>query len=452
MNFGQIMTQNIRRKKENIYLLQNTNHIPKVSDLHDQQEQRDLIMLDITQDKEALSQLQELAETLIKEKTPAFERQALIRNAALDLKLSLRDGEIYKLIAKARAKVKGKFSGELPNQELDIPEESWLWDQLISDRTLTLITALQKVGKSSLVSAFFGCLTYGSKEFLGQAITGEKRPIIIVGTDQPLSDWSKILVPCGLMKNPRKGKAIILNPIVRLWHKSNPLHLDEKGIEEIVQLAERKENKNSIVLLDAFASLISGLGLDENRAEATEPIRFLLEALPSDATPILLHHSSKSRSAERASNAARGTNALTAEASQIIKMDWFSSDEHDQRISISTQGRNSTPVDFVFEQIERSQWINLGSSRSVAQKEKLAQKEADLSERQGDALEKVRDYWRENYKGINAKQLQEEYPEHFDTDKKALATLKQLTDKGFLQSHKTSLQGKGDVRLFQPSV
>ena len=102
-------------------------------------------MLDITQDKEALSQLQELAETLIKEKTPAFERQALIRNAALDLKLSLRDGEIYKLIAKARAKVKGKFSGELPNQELDIPEESWLWDQLISDRTLTLITALQKV-------------------------------------------------------------------------------------------------------------------------------------------------------------------------------------------------------------------------------------------------------------------------------------------------------------------
>ena len=88
----------------------------------------------------------------------------------------------------------------------------------------------------------------------------------------------------------------------------------------------------------------------------------------------------------------------------------------------------------------------------MAQKEKLAQKEADLSERQGDALEKVRDYWRENYKSINAKQLQEEYPEHFDTDKKALATLKQLTDKGFLQSHKTSLQGKGDVRLFQPSV
>ncbi len=407
-------------------------------------------MYDETQDKKALSELQKLAEKLIKEKTPPFERQALMRCAALDSSLSLRDGELFQLIAKARAKLKGKSSGELPNQEIDIPEEAWLWDQLISDRTLTLVTALQKVGKSALVSAFFGCLTYDSKEFLGQSINAKKRPIIIVGTDQPLSDWAKILVPCGLMKKPRKGKVEILDPIVRLWHLQNSIHLDEKGIEEIVQLAE--ENKNSIVLLDAFASLIGGLGLDENKAEATEPIRFLLEALPSDATPILLHHSSKSRSGERASNAARGSNALTAEASQIIKMDWFSQDEHDQRISISTQGRNSIPIDLVVEQIERSQWISHGSTRSVTQKEKLAQKEEDLSERQGDALEEVRDYWEENFKGLNSKQLQDAYPDHFDTDKKALATLKQLEKKGFLQSTKTALEGKGDVRLFKPSV
>ena len=407
-------------------------------------------MYDETQDKKALLELLKLAEKLIKEKTPPFERQALIRCAALDSSLSLRDGELFQLIAKARAKLKGRSSGELPNQEIDIPEEAWLWDQLISDRTLTLVTALQKVGKSALVAALFGCLTYGSKEFLGQTINGEKRPIIIVGTDQPLCDWAAILVPCGLMKKPRKEKGVILDPIVRLWHKGNPIHLDEKGIEDIVQLAE--ENKNSIVLLDAFASLIGGLGLDENKAEATEPIRFLLEALPSDATPILLHHSSKSRSAERASNAARGNNALTAEASQIIKMDWFSSDEHDQRISISTQGRNSIPIDLVVEQIERSQWISHGSTRSVTQKEKLAQKEEDLSERQGDALEEARDYWRVNCEGITSKQLQELYPDHFDTDKKALATLKQLEKKGFLQSTKTALEGKGDVRLFTPSV
>jgi phosphoglycolate phosphatase-like HAD superfamily hydrolase len=133
-------------------------------------------------------------------------------------------------------------------------------------------------------------------------------------------------------------------------------------------------------------------------------------------------------------------------------MDWFSQDEHDQRVSISTQGRNSTPVDLVIEQIERSQWINHGSTRSVTQKEKLAQKEEDLSERQGDALEEVRNYWKENYRGIDSKQLQEAYPDHFDTHKKALATLKQLETKGFLKSTKDALEGRGDVRLFQPSV
>ena len=407
-------------------------------------------MFDITDDKEALSELQELAEKLIQEKTPAFERQALIRGAAIDSSLSLRDGEIYQLIAKVRAKLKGTSSGELPNQEIVIPEESWLCEQLFAERTLNIVTALQKVGKSAFVSAFLGCLTYDSKEFLGHKINCEKRPIIIVGTDQPLKDWAEILIPCGLMKKTSRNKAIILEPIKRLWHKGASIHLNEQGIEEIVSLAE--ENPNSIVVLDAFASLISSMGLDENKPEATEPLRFLTEALPTHATPILLHHSSKSRSGERASNAARGSNALTAEASQIIKMDWFSTDEHDQRVAISTQGRNSTPIDLVVEQIERSQWINHGSTRSVKQEEKLAQKEEDLSERQGDALEEVRNYWKENYKGIDSKQLQEAYPDHFDTHKKALATLKQLEKKGFLKSTKDALEGRGDVRLFQPSV
>tara|TARA_Y100001973_G_scaffold722_1_gene925 strand:- start:2516 stop:3739 length:1224 start_codon:yes stop_codon:yes gene_type:complete len=407
-------------------------------------------MIDVTQDKKALLKLQDLAAQLIEEKTEPFERQALIRNSAMGFGLSIRDGEIFQLTAKARAKLKGTSSGELPNQEIEIPEESWLCDQLFADGTLTILTALQKVGKSSFISAFLGCLTYDSKEFLGQSINAEKRPIIIVGTDQPLCDWREILVPCGLMKRTGKGKAVILDPIVRLWHKGNSIHLDEKGIEEIVQLAE--ENKNSIVVLDAFASLISSMGLDENKPEATEPLRFLTEALPTHATPILLHHSSKSRSGERASNAARGSNALTAEASQIIKMDWFSKDEHDQRVAISTEGRNSTPIDLVIEQTERSQWISHGSTRSVKQEEKLAQKEKNLNERQGDALEEARDYWRENYKGIDSKQLQEAYPEHFDTHKKALSTLKQLENRGFLKSTKEALKGRGEVRLFQPSV
>ena len=151
------------------FLLETCNKKPK-----DQQEKGEWLMFDITDDKKALSELQELAEKLLQEKTPAFERQALIRGAAIDSSLSLRDGEIYQLIAKARAKLKGTSSGELPNQEIEIPEESWLCEQLFAERTLNIVTALQKVGKSAFASAFLGCLTYDSKEFLGHKINCEK--------------------------------------------------------------------------------------------------------------------------------------------------------------------------------------------------------------------------------------------------------------------------------------
>ena len=48
-----------------------------------------------------------------------------------------------------------------------------------------------------------------------------------------------------------------------------------------------KDNPNSIVLLDAFSSLIRATGLDEYKPEAVEPISALSEALAETrATPI----------------------------------------------------------------------------------------------------------------------------------------------------------------------
>ena len=104
------------------------------------------------------------------------------------------------------------------------------------------------------------------------------------------------------------------------------------------------------------------------------------------------------------------------------------------------------------EQTARSHWISHGSTASVSKKEKLAQKERDLSERQADVLEEVRDYWANTYQGIDSKKIQELCSDHFDSPKKALSTLKQLEKHGLLLSSKTSLEGKGDVRLFKPYV
>ena len=98
-------------------------------------------------------------------------------------------------------------------------------------------------------------------------------------------------------------------PLKRLWHKGKPLHLTEENIELLYGIA--KDDPNSIFVFDAFASLISGLGLDENHAASVEPIRMMTEALASTkATPILLHHASGGNAGERAVKASRGTKAL----------------------------------------------------------------------------------------------------------------------------------------------
>ncbi len=103
---------------------------------------------------------------------------------------------------------------------------------------------------------------------------------------------------------------------------------------------------------------------------------------PTGATLILLQHSSKSRDSERASNAARGTNALTADCSQLMQLNWLKPDmKHDQRIAITTQGRNSKPVDLVIEQVDRAQWISHGSSAEIKEELRLEKEEEKLNER-----------------------------------------------------------------------
>ena len=134
------------------------------------------------------------------------------------------------------------------------------------------------------------------------------------------------------------------------------------------------------------------MGLDENHAASVEPVRMLCEALaPTKATIILLHHASSTNAGERAVKASRGTKALPAEASQIIDLDWLiPEDKNDNRIKVSTAGRNSTPVDMVIEQVDRAVWVDHGSSSEIAETLRLEQVRAKLSERQ--ELDRRRDY------------------------------------------------------------
>ena len=386
---------------------------------------------------------------LIAAKKPFLERRTILRNHCKDLGLYVPDGDLFRIERRVRHQLKGQSEGDLPNVPILIPENKWLWYDLIAEGSLNLVVALQKVGKSSLISAFLAALTHGLTDFLGKDIIGEKRPIIIVGTDQPPSDWREILEPIGLAK--RNGQETLwLDPIVRLWHKANPIHLTEEGIEKIYEVA--KANPNSIVLLDAFASLIRGTGLDEYKPEAVEPISVLSEMLAeTGATLILLHHASKSRDGERASNAARGSNALPAEATQILQLNWVTPDnKQDQRIAITTEGRNSKPVDMVVEQIQRSQWISHGSSASIKEELRLEKEERRLSEKQDLIYTFVKQLEKPN--PTDASKIGNEFAEMYKSNAqvKAFSTLNQLANKGLIKKKIFTTAERGNVAVFFP--
>lgn len=403
-------------------------------------------------DRQSLEELQSLARQFLMEKIAPHKRMALLRGEAIDRELTIRDPELMAIFAAARKDLQGKSDGEELGAVLHIPKENWAVDQLIAARTFNLVVALQKVGKSAFVSGLLGVWKSGFPDFLGFNFKGDCPPIIIAGTDQPLGDWREILVGGGLMQEVNADHYELVYPVVKLWHRGNPIHLDEEGIELITEQANKY--RGSIVFADSFGALTSPLGIDEWHPAAAEPVHNLCESLEgTDATLILLHHSSKSRSGERASNSARGSNSITAAASQIIQLDWLKKDKKtDQRITLNTEGRNSRPVDLVVEQVDRSSWISHGSSEDIEKESKLEEVEAKLNDRQSIVLSILRDKWDNGQQEVDAVQIVELIGDDLGKSArtKALHSLDQLTGKELALKRKTSDPERGTVALFRP--
>ena len=63
---------------------------------------------------------------------------------------------------------------------------------------VNLFIASQKVGKTSLLIAAIAAWNRG-ETFLGKQFHGECPPVLIVGSDQPQSDWGRMLQKVGLV-------------------------------------------------------------------------------------------------------------------------------------------------------------------------------------------------------------------------------------------------------------
>jgi hypothetical protein len=208
-----------------------------------------------------------------------------------------------------------------------------------------------------------------------------------------------MLEPAGLVDHGGR----IGGPIVGLAHAGKPIHLDSEGIDRIAAYAQ--QHPGLLVLIDSLHACIAPLGLREESPEVAMPVAELMEQLePHGATVILIHHASKGRAGEGASSASRGSTALPALASQILKLGPASENPTDHRRILQTQGREGAPQTLVIRR-EGAAWELLGGIEELEREQTTGKTIEALSDVQHRALLAVCDYWEDNGKRIGAPQL-----------------------------------------------
>jgi hypothetical protein len=342
--------------------------------------------------QERMELMRETVATLLQDGTTRLDRLPVLRERASQLDLPLRDGELSKLVWEARRALTAPAEALSTGDLLDFTPIPWCWEGLLMREAINLLIAAPKVGKTSLLIAAIAAW-YRGESFLGKQFYGECPPVLIVGSDQPQSDWGRMLQKEGLVSEERR----LLAPIVGLFHSGTPLSLDPEGIEKIATYA--KEHPGLLVVIDSYARCVASLGLSERDAEIAGPLADLQEAVaPYGATIVGIHHANKGGH-ESASMASRGSSALPALASQLVHLTRLEQGQEGSmggKRMLTTEGRGGAPEKMLLELSEEGQWLFRGDGDALLQEQERQRTIGALNDRQASALEHVEETWEES--------------------------------------------------------
>ena len=393
-----------------------------------------------------LARLGEIAADVLARRVEFAQRLPILRHHATDMGLTVRDPELLGLLTAARRQRLGTTGLLRPGDRIDMTPEPWAWQGLILRGCLNLLVALPKVGKSSLLLALISAWHYGAETFLGQPLHGPCPPVLLIGTDQGQADWGRMLHAAGLVDDAGR----ILSPIVGLAHAGQPVHLDAAGIDTIAEAAQ--QNPGLVVVVDSIqATCTAPLGLKEESPEIAMPLADLMEQLePHGATVVAIHHASKGRAGDGPAAASRGSTALPALASQLLKLEKASEAKEDHRRLLTAEGRGGAPVALVIEKNEGG-WTYCGGIEDLNRERDQEATLRKLNDRQADVLDLVGDRWREDFARTTARDVVAALGlSGKDPETSALRNLKQLERKGLLQSSRKADQwgGRGAMEFW----
>lgn len=386
--------------------------------------------------------MREAVANLLQDGTTPLDRLPVLRERSSELDLPLRDGELSKLVWEARRALTAPAEALSTGDLLDFTPIPWCWEGLLMREAVNLFIAAPKVGKTSLVIAAIAAWNKG-ETFLGKQFYGECPPVLIVGSDQPQSDWGRMLQKEGLVSEERR----LLAPVLALYHSGNPLSLDPEGIEKIASYA--KEHPGLLVVIDSYSRCVSSLGLSERDAEIAGPLADLQEAIACyGATIVVIHHANKGGH-ESASMASRGSSALPALASQLIHLTRLEQGQEGSmggKRMLTTEGRGGAPEKMLLELSEEGQWLFRGDGDALLQEQERQKTVGSLNDRQASALEHAEETWEgtKGGQGISADLLASLMElRGADTSRTARRLLEQLRERGLV---KKVVQSEGKDR------
>ena len=309
-------------------------------------------------------------------------RRIYLRQFCKKIKLSIFDYEIQKALLKGRKRASGAVEVYTPDSIIHAPKAKWIWVGLLMLSATNIIASLPKCGKTTLIIQMLALWSRGViDEFMGHKLDGKCPPIIIVGNDMSHNSWCELLNKFGLAEYLGDDNWKILEPIKYIWTRNNPLHLDEDGLPILADKVAKFKGQNPIVIVDSYAKSVPK-GTSEKDEGFAEPLYELQEVVaPSDATPIVIHHSGRADS-NSAIKLTRGHTSLTAGVDMVIALKWLKKEENlqDKRILLLTEGRAEEQQLVIVQ--EKDGFHLCGDYDQVVQEEKTRKVVDNLNDRQ----------------------------------------------------------------------
>jgi hypothetical protein len=385
---------------------------------------------------EAITDLDQFATNLAK--SNSLHAMVHMRKKAKQLGLPMTKVELEQIFSEAEQReLNHQHQPHKAGETVNVLPTNWLVPGILIRGVLNIVVGPPKVGKTALIIGVLGALCQEVPSFLGGELMGSCPPVLLVGTDQPLSDWYTMLRDICLMEEQPDGKALIREPISELYHSEHQITLNQYGITVIADWCSR--HHDGLVILDSAVSLTKDLDLSENSSEFAKPFANLKKLVaPFRATVVVIHHSTKATHGFDPTQACRGTSAFPALASQLVALFPYPAPKGaspNPWIVLATKGRGGPPIQLVIERGVGTNWILHGTLEEVQAEEQQRNVSLHLTDRQALILSIVEEQQLHSGKFVTTALITPHLPADFrDPDSRLLRrTLKQLEAKGLIE-------------------